>query len=111
MKDTTWPRLRLGGHLLPGLAAVALFVVLLLVIVGAEFGEPAGFPEGAAITAAIGYAMFDLELGDVPAEGFLAAFLLIAVVLDAALDGALMLAKREEDGSVVALLTDGKEEE
>jgi hypothetical protein len=111
MRDTTWPRLRLGRHLLPGLAAVALFAVLVVVIGGAEFGDAAGFPDGAAITTAIGYAMFDLGLGDVPAEGFLAAFLLIAVVLDAALDGALMLAKREEDGSVVALLTDGGEDD
>jgi NADH-quinone oxidoreductase subunit J len=35
------------------------------------------------------------------------AFIIIAVALDAALDGAILLAKREEDGSAVALLADG----
>ena len=111
MSDATWPRLKLGRHLLPGLAAVALFGVFAVVIAGSAFGEPIGFPADAAITAAIGYAMFDLGLGDVPAEGFLAALLLIAVVLDAALDAALLLAKREEGGSVVAALTDGGRED
>jgi NADH-quinone oxidoreductase subunit J len=37
----------------------------------------------------------------------LVAFIIIAVALDAALDGAILLAKREEDGSAVALLADG----
>ncbi|WP_251343569.1 proton-conducting membrane transporter [Haloplanus halophilus] len=104
---TTKPKLRTGSHLLPGLAAVALFVVLAAAIVRASFGDPQGFAADAPITASIGYAMFNLDMGAVPGEGMIVAFILIAVVLDAALDGALLLAKREEEGSAVALLADG----
>ncbi|MDL5363681.1 proton-conducting membrane transporter [Halalkalicoccus sp. NIPERK01] len=92
----TRPRLRLGGHLLPGLAAVALFCVLAFVFVTASFPAPQGFPDGANITANIGYAMFNIDAGEVPAEGFIVAFFAIAIVLDAALDGAVMLARKEE---------------
>ncbi|PSP70739.1 hypothetical protein BRC70_05360, partial [Halobacteriales archaeon QH_6_68_27] len=56
-----------------------------------------------AIVASIGYAMFDLvdlvPSGHGETEGFLVAFLTIAVVLDAALDGAVMLARREDDAT------------
>jgi NADH-quinone oxidoreductase subunit J len=104
---TTKPELRVGRHLLPGLAAVALFVVMATAVFRASFGAPQGFGPDAAITASIGYAMFDLDMGSVPGEGMLVAFIVIAVALDAALDGALLLAKREEDGSAVALLADG----
>jgi len=43
--------------------------------------------------------MFDIQTSAVPegTESFLAAFVIIALVLDAALDGAVMLARREED--------------
>ena len=104
---TTKPELNLGSHLVSGLAAVALFVVMAAVFLQASFGEAAGFPADANITASIGYAMFNLDLGAVPGESFLVAFILIAVALDAALDGALLLAKREEDGSMVTVLADG----
>jgi NADH-quinone oxidoreductase subunit J len=104
---TTKPELRTGRHLLPGLAAVALFVVMAVVVLRASFGDPQGFGPDASITASIGYAMFNLDMGSVPGEGMLVAFIVIAVALDAALDGSLLLAKREEDGSAVALLADG----
>jgi len=105
---TTKPELQIEGSFVAGLAAIALFVVLGAVFMGVSFPTPAGFGEGASITKSLGAALFDIEpsllVGDaaVPAEGFLVAFILIAVVLDAALDGALMLAKRdnEEDGVV-----------
>jgi NADH-quinone oxidoreductase subunit J len=108
---TNRPRLYTGGSLVAGLAAVALFVVLAVVFLGASFPAPAGFPDGAAITKSLGGAMFDIAPGQlmddgeaaVPAEGFLVAFLLIGVLLDAALDGAVMLAKREEAGENVGL--------
>jgi NADH-quinone oxidoreductase subunit J len=94
---TTRPRLKRSGSKLPGLAAVALFAVLAAVFVTSQFGDPVGFGEG-SITASIGYAMFNLgELATHESEGFLVAFILIAVVLDAALDGSVMLAKRDSD--------------
>ena len=103
---TTWPRLKLGNHLLPGLAAVALFAVLSAVFLTAEFGAPAAFPAGESIVASIGYALLGLD-SSIPSERFLVAFIIIAIVLDAALDGSVMLAKREEAGEVVTALTDG----
>jgi NADH-quinone oxidoreductase subunit J len=104
---TTKPELRVGSHLLPGLAAVALFVVMAAAVLRASFGAPQGFPPDGNVTASIGYAMFNLDMGAIPGEGFLVSFIVIALVLDATLDGSLLLAKREEDGSAVALLTDG----
>jgi NADH-quinone oxidoreductase subunit J len=74
------------------------------VFLTSSFGEAAGFPGDGSITAAIGYAMFNLDAGAFPSEGFLVSFIVIAVVLDAALDVAVMLGEREEEGSVA---TDG----
>lgn len=90
---TTRPRLKLGRHLIPGMAAVALFVVMAAAFLSAEFPAPQGFGEG-SITASIGYAMFDLE-GPIPSENFLVTFEIIDVVLVAALAAAVMLARRE----------------
>jgi NADH-quinone oxidoreductase subunit J len=112
---TTRPRLKIGPHLLPGLAAAALFVVVVGVTLGAEFPDPQGFPEGANITASIGYAMFDVSIDRISgqtlvgAESFLVAFIVVAILLDAALDGAVLLARRE-DGSVREVIADGGRE-
>ena len=96
----------------PGVAAVALFGVLAAVVVGAAggFPEPNGFPADASIVHNLGYALFDINLGDIPAEGFLAAFLIIAIALDVALDSAVYLAKRETDGTIISALTTGGSE-
>jgi NADH-quinone oxidoreductase subunit J len=99
---TTKPELKLGSHLLPGIAAVALFGVMTVVFLGTPFPDPQGFGDGANITASIGYAMFNLDLGDVSGESFLVAFLVIAITLDVALDGAVHLAKREEGETILA---------
>jgi NADH-quinone oxidoreductase subunit J len=96
----------LGSNLLPGLIAVALFAVLAAVFVVAGFGDPQGFPADANIVESIGYALVNLDPA-VPSEGFLVAFVLIAVVLDAALDGSIRLAKRYED-SVIAMPDGGR---
>jgi NADH-quinone oxidoreductase subunit J len=101
------PRLNLGSHLLPGVAAIALFGVFAAVVLTSSFGPAQGFPADANVVASIGRAMFGLEGADVAGESFLVAFIVIALTLDAALDGSLFLAKREEGGSAVALLTDG----
>ena len=109
---TTGPKLRLGKPLLPGLLAVALFGLMALIVFNTSFQSMAnaGYPDGIAITSEIGYAMFDLEAlqsgeGEIGAtEPFLAAFLLVAVALDAALDASLVLAKREEEGEPVSAL-------
>jgi NADH-quinone oxidoreductase subunit J len=94
---TTWPRLY-RGEKTTGLVAVALFAFLAATFLTAGFGTAGPFPEG-SVTASIGYAMFDLPGADIGGEGFLVSFILIAVVLDAALDGAVMLAKNDEDDS------------
>jgi NADH-quinone oxidoreductase subunit J len=96
---TTRPELRVGSHLLPGLAAVALFGLLTFVFLTSSFPAPTGFPADANITANIGYALFNIEAGGVPSEGFIVAFFTIAIVLDAALDGAVLLARRDVDTS------------
>jgi len=107
----TNPQLKLGAHLGRGLAAVALFAVLAWVVLRAGLGAPAGFPAEAEITRSIGYAMFNLDGGNVPAEGFLATFEIIDVVLVAALVAAVMLARRESGGGVLgALRGDGGRE-
>ncbi|MEF8851583.1 MAG: hypothetical protein V5A28_04055 [Haloarculaceae archaeon] len=105
---TSRPRLATNVNYVNGVAALALFAVLATVFVTAGLEPPRGIGEG-SVVASIGFAMFDmLELvpdshGDT--EGFLVAFLTIAVVLDAALDGAVMLARREDEDE--SLATDG----
>lgn len=92
---TTRPRLHRGDKT-AGLLALGLFAFLAAVFVTSGFGTADPFPSG-SVTESIGYAMFDLPAGDIPSEGFLVSFVLIAIVLDAALDGAIMLAKTDED--------------
>ncbi len=93
---TTRPRLiDVDGSTIPGLAAVALFVVMAAVFVTAEFDAAAGFPEGESVVAGIGNALLGITIEGFVPEGFLVALILMAIVLDAALDGALMLAKRD----------------
>lgn len=92
---TTRPRLYRGRKTV-GVLAIALFGFLAAVFVTSGFGTAGPFPEG-SVTASIAYAMFDLPGGEIPSEGFLVSFVLIAIVLDAALDGAIMLAKTDED--------------
>lgn len=98
----TRPRLRIGRHLLPGAIAVVLFVVLAGTFVRAPFGDADGF-EG-SVTESIGFALLNLDLDGaltgIPSEGFLVALLLLALALDAALDGAIHLARRDERSNV-----------
>ncbi|WP_256288373.1 proton-conducting membrane transporter [Halobellus inordinatus] len=107
---TTKPELNLGSHLVPGLAAVALFVVMAATILSASFPDPQGFAGDASIVASIGYAMFNLEFGDIAGESFLAALIIIAITLDVALDGSIHLARREGDQGGSSLLADGGRE-
>jgi len=94
--------------LVPGVVALALFGVMAAAFVGADFGAPAGLEvSGEAadtITHNVGYALLDLDLGSLAAEtdGFLATFIIAALTLDVAVDGALYLAKREEGGSIIS---------
>ena len=105
---STQPEVGIGdrGALWPGLAALALFAVMAWVFVGAEFGEAAsGFAGDAGITASIGYAMFNIAAPNaVPSEGMLVVFEIIDLVLVAALVGAVMLARRDEDGDLTTAL-------
>ena len=100
---TNRPRLvPLGGRTVPGVLAIALFGLLAAVILSTNFESWATFPDDAAITSEIGYAMFDYDAlqheGLGATEPFLVSFILIAIVLDAALDASLVLAKREDEG-------------
>lgn len=98
---TRWPQLiPIGRHLLPGVIAFFVFVIFTATFLLAEFPEAAGFPD-TSIVAVIGYSLIGAaEYSQIPAtENFLVALILIAIVLDAALDGSLMLAKRDEDGT------------
>jgi NADH-quinone oxidoreductase subunit J len=108
---TTKPRLRLGKHLLPGLAAVALFGVMAATMLSASFGDPAGFGEVGSITRNIGYAMFDIDQGAAQSEGFLVVFEVIDIVLVAALVGAVYLAKRDDGGTLRTALSIDDEED
>ena len=102
---TTRPRLADDVNWTAGVAALGLFAVLAAVFLGSSFGSAAGFPD-ASITAGIGYAMFDLADQTVlRTEEFLVSFIVIAIALDAALDVAVMLAKRDDESTGV--LTDG----
>ncbi|ATW89799.1 NADH-quinone oxidoreductase subunit J [Halohasta litchfieldiae] len=98
-----------GSSRKPGLAAVALFGVLAAIILSSAsgFAPATGFPAGESIVHNIGYALFDIELGEIASEGFLAAFLIIALALDVALDSAIYLAKQEDEGTIISALTDG----
>ncbi|MFC6717063.1 hypothetical protein ACFQGT_06805 [Natrialbaceae archaeon GCM10025810] len=111
---TNGPRLRLGRTLAPGVFAVALFAIAALVVLEAPFdgGDVGGFAEGVSITAEIGYALFGFyELSEIGGtEPFLVSVVLVAVALDAALDAALVLAKREEDGEPVTALAAAPDE-
>lgn len=104
---TTGPRLiPLDRSLVPGLIAVALFGIMTAVFLTANgtaitelaFANPATFPD-TSIVGGIGYALIGAaERGVASTENFLVALILIAVLLDAALDGAIMLAKRDDGG-------------
>lgn len=94
---TSRPQLRIGRQLAPGLIAVALFVLFVVAILRSSFAEPAGFPADVSIIANIGFALLNVDAGAISSEGFLVAFIAMAVVLDAALSGAVMLASRDED--------------
>jgi len=105
------PRLHLGPHLLPGVLAVALFTVFALVILQGEFTAEPGFPDG-SITETIGFALLNVTPEEGPsAENFVPALVLIALVLDAALDGAVHLASREDEGAIVTALTARRDRE
>jgi NADH-quinone oxidoreductase subunit J len=108
---TSRPRLYTSNRQVIGLlAAGPLFVLMVAVFLTSTFGEATGFTGDGSITAAIGFAMFDLAGGAFPSEGFLVAFEIIDIVLIAALAAAVMLARRE--GGVEFLpLTDGGEED
>ena len=102
---TTRPRLHTSSTQVVGLVAFVLFGVLAAVFLTADFGSHATFEGATGITASIGYAMFNLDAGAFPSEGFLVSFIIIAVVLDAALDVAVMLGLREEED---AMASDGR---
>ena len=107
---TTRPELADDINVLPGLAAVALFVVFAVSIITSDFAAAQGFAESADITASIGYALFNFagDSATVQSEGFLAPFEIVDIVLVAALVVAVMLARREGQ-SLVERMRGGEE--
>ncbi|QLC33953.1 hypothetical protein EFA46_006960 [Halarchaeum sp. CBA1220] len=93
---TTRPSLATDANLARGLGALVLFVVLAGAFLLTEFGPAAWYPEGASITAGIGYALFDMSAQTpLVGDGFLAAFETVDFVLVAALVAAVTLARRD----------------
>jgi NADH-quinone oxidoreductase subunit J len=99
---TTRPRLRDPSTFVTGIVAVALFAVLAAVFLGAGFEGAVGFAGDANVTATIGYALMGLmdiaTENTVASESFLAAFIIVALLLDAALEGSVLLASRDNEG-------------
>ncbi|MFB6117611.1 hypothetical protein [Halosegnis sp.] len=94
---TSRPRLHTDTRQIVGLVAFVLFAVFAAVFVTADFGTAATFDGATGITASIGYAMFNLDGGSLPSEGFLIAFEIIDVVLLSALAAAVMLGTRDDE--------------
>lgn len=100
---TTRPELAdIGRRVVLGLIPLALFGFFAVIVLTTDFtGVDAsgdGF-NGVNIVADIGYALIgEPGLAELGTENFLVALVLIAILLDAALDGALMLAKRDDGG-------------
>jgi NADH-quinone oxidoreductase subunit J len=107
------PRLiPLGRHLLPGLVAVGLFATMAATFLTVgdtdpltwAFTDPGGVGDVGSVVSGIGYALLGqpaqagAETVYQETESFLVALIVLAVVLDAALDGALMLADRDNGG-------------
>jgi len=100
---TTRPRpIEVDRRVLLGLIPLGLFVALAVVVLTTDFAavEVVGFGSGGlSIVEDIGYSFIGApELAELDTEDFLVALILIAILLDAALDGALMLAKRDDGG-------------
>ena len=85
-----------------GLIPLGLFAVIAAIVFTTDFTavEEVGFGTGGlGVVEDIGYSFIGApELADLETEDFLVALVLIAILLDAALDGALMLAKRDDGG-------------
>lgn len=100
---TTRPRLiELDRRILVALLPLVLFGVIAAIAVTTDFSEPGviGFEDGGlTIVEDIGYSLIGAaDQATLETDNFLVALVLIAVLLDAALDGALMLAKRDDGG-------------
>lgn len=96
----TRPQLHLGSHLLRGVGALGLFVILSAVALTSELPDAIGFSQG-GITASIGYALVGLNhLALHQTENFVVSLIILAILLDAALDAAIMLAKRDNEEAV-----------
>lgn len=100
---TTRPQLiDIDRRLLLGFLPLGLFVAIAAFVLTTDFStvEVAGFAGGGlSIVEDMGYSFIGApELAELETEDFLVALILVAILLDAALDGALMLAKRDDGG-------------
>lgn len=99
---TTRPQfIPLGRHLLPGFIAFFLFAAMAATFLVGDFNAlDTGVFDDISVISGIGYALIGAaeQGGFDQTENFLVALILIAIVLDAALDGALMLASQDDEG-------------
>ncbi len=86
-----------GGQsrLLAGVGAVVIFGVIALSVYGSTFDQPVGFSGGAVIEA-LGLAVINAPT-ELATIGFVVPLVLLAIVLDAAVDGAIYLARRDSE--------------
>lgn len=85
------PRLHLGRHLLPGIVAIGIFILIAVTTFNIEFTDSVGTFEPNIIEE-IGLSLVNAAS---EADGYLVPLILIALLLDAALDGAVYLARRD----------------
>ncbi|WP_233739873.1 hypothetical protein [Halovenus carboxidivorans] len=99
---TTRPRLiDLDRRLLLGLLPLGLFAAIAVFVLTTDFSgvTVSNLGGGLGVVEGMAYSFIGApELSEFETENFLVALVLIAVLLDAALDGALMLAKRDDGG-------------
>lgn len=100
---TTRPQLiDIDRRIVLGLIPLALFATIATFVLTTDFAavEVVGFEGGRlSIVEDMGYSFIGApEVAEIDTEDFLVGLVLIAILLDAALDGALMLAKRDDGG-------------
>ncbi len=83
------------SRLLAGVGAIVMFGTIAGAVYGSPFDDAVGF-SGEAVIEGVGLALVNAPT-DLATIGFVVPLVLLAIVLDAAVDGAIYLARRETD--------------